>query len=63
MIVILTYYSDGSEPPFLRFFPYDPSCQTEQVLKHVTSEMSLGKRIEVFRVIDANEDVEQIVVV
>ena len=51
MIVVLSYYSDGSGKPSLRFFN---SGETNDLIRHLAQEGDLAKALEIFDVGDEN---------
>ena len=51
MIVILTYYTDGSGKPEIKFFPVVPE-QAAQVASELMAAIRDGKQTEVYEIED-----------
>lgn len=59
MIVILSYYYDGSGKPEMKFFP-KVDGQAREVAVHTSLETGLGKNIEIYEVENIQLPVSQI---
>jgi hypothetical protein len=54
MIVVLSYYSDGSGKPEVRFFPSGETRAEDMGLFYIADESGLSKMIEVYRIESLN---------
>lgn len=52
MIIILTYYSDGSAPPSLEFFPKSDENNFLYICGYIADEAGLGKVVKIWQVDD-----------
>lgn len=60
MIIVLSYYEDGSSAPGLKFFPTNREL-TGLVATHLVKCMDLGMSVEVYELTSINEDPKQLV--
>jgi hypothetical protein len=60
MIVVLSFYSDGSDRgPGLKFFPVNRE-QSRLLAAHLIDCMGTGKDVEVYELTSVNEEARQI---
>lgn len=60
MIVVLSYYGDGSDRgPGLKFFPVNRE-QSRLLAAHLVDCMDLGMNVEVYELTSINEEAKQI---